>query len=113
MENFPPTALFDAFLNPEQWGELSLITWVTGLFGVAAVATIIVGSFFGLGELATTAGIAAVVITYIVPMYSVYQHIHAISQLPAGVADWVAMIAVSPVILALVFLIIEWWTNRT
>jgi len=113
MDNYAPTALFMAFQDPQEWGQLSMTVWLSGILGVGAVATtVIVGSFFGVGELATMSILAGVFFSYIPPMYTVFQQIRAMQGIPAELSFWLAMLFVSPLIIATIMSIIEWWSNR-
>jgi len=111
MDNFVPIALYNVFTNPASWAELDMVMWVSGLLTIGATATVIIGSFFGVGELAVMSVIAGVFFSFIPVMYVVFQYVQAL-PIPAELANLIALLFVSPIIIATIVTIIEWWSNR-
>jgi len=112
MDNFPPTALWNAGLNPENWSELPFVIWVSGFLAIGAVAsTVIIGNLFGVAELATMALIVGVFFSYIPTLVIAFQQVSAMFP-NEQLANWIAVLFISPVIIAIIMTLIEWWGNR-
>jgi hypothetical protein len=104
----PGSSLWTLLQNPQNWSNLDLIDFITDSFVVIGTTAIVVGSLLGKADFAIFATIATVFFSFGATLYNFWQYINS-QGIWAGAEGWIAVIFVSPLLLAYIYVILSFW----
>jgi len=106
MTDIPGTAIYKLLTGEVTWAASSLITQLQVILGLVAGVGIIVGTFFQISELAVFATLAVVFLTFVLPLFSLFNYVSSSTNV------LFASLLVGPIILIFLMTVIAFWRNR-
>jgi len=107
----PSSSLVSLATNSQNWSNLALINQLQLIIAGLGTAVIIVGLFVGAkSDFLIMAPLVTVLLTYGATFYQVYQVIIQHSQFNSN--NYIAIIAITPFIIAYVYTLIKFWRGN-
>lgn len=106
----PGSSIWTMITNPQDWSNLSLISLMTDATALAAVAGIIIGSFWTKSDFLIYAGITGVFLSFGISFAELYIRFDQWEVLSTS-QSYIALIFAAPLLITYLYVILKFWRN--
>lgn len=110
--NVSSSALFEFVSNPSGWSDSLFIT-LFGLTALSLVGAAAIGSVFFKSDIIVFAPLVAVIITWLIPITSLWNLIYRETDLFGTSAALFATVITAPLVIIAIFSVIAWWRGNS
>ncbi len=106
----PGSSLWTMIVNPQDWGNLGMMTFVTDSLLLIGAVGIIIGTFTKAPAFITFAGISTVFLSFGMSFAELYNQFNAWDVLSSS-HSYFAIIFAAPLVISYLYIILKFWTN--
>lgn len=106
----PGSSLWTMIVNPQDWGSLGMMTFITDSLLLVGAVGIIIGTFTKAPDFVTFAGISTVFLSFGMSFAELYNRFNQWDVLGSS-NSYIAIIFIAPLVMSYLYIILKFWRN--